>query len=203
MPSPVGHSLAALTVHAVIGGGSGRKRWIWLAALLLLANAADLDFIPGYFLGTPGDYHWGPTHSFAIAIVVGIAAGSILAASGIAPVRSVAILSCVSAYASHVILDMLIEHGAHPSPWFFHSTSIGLQALWPFTSERFMSVWPVFGMPPPSVARNPLAGLLRPEIFPIIGRELLVMMPALIVGRLLGRRMKTSAGEEPTVARNR
>ena len=74
MPTPVGHSLAGLAVH-LTGRPLDRRNTHALLGLVALANAPDLDLVPGYLFGNPGAYHWGPTHSFAAAILAGTLVG--------------------------------------------------------------------------------------------------------------------------------
>src|SRR5687767_13245479 len=78
MPSPVGHSLMGAIIYRGAGGRVGRSQWPLLAACLFAANAPDLDFLPGLFVGDLRLFHHGPSHSIAFAFVFGLFAAVVL-----------------------------------------------------------------------------------------------------------------------------
>ena len=72
MPSPVGHSLAALAFAraarsmdlgretdppAASSAVRSRRAFLGAGLLIFAANAPDLDFLPGVFVGEPGRFH--------------------------------------------------------------------------------------------------------------------------------------------------
>src|SRR5690606_9948713 len=182
MPTPVGHSLAGLAVH-LTGRPLDRRNTHALLGLVALANAPDLDLVPGYLIGNPGAYHWGPTHSFAAAILAGTLVGFLARRYGFrfAPAFTLA----TAAWASHVVLDMLLGPGARGS--------VGLQAFWPLSTERFMAPVGVFRMFPAVVHEvGPVRALFTRDVVPLILREIAVLLPVclLIASRrfLAGRR---------------
>ena len=120
MPTPLGHSLAGLSVHLATGERLERRSLVQAAGLIVLANAPDLDFLPGYLVGEPRAYHWGPAHSLAAALLGGVLAG-LLALALRRGFWRFFLLGAV-AYASHLALDMLLGPGTQ---------SQGLQVLWP------------------------------------------------------------------------
>jgi len=71
MPSPIGHSLAG---YAIYSGTVKCKANNWKIVLLyvLVANLPDFDFIPGFLMDTPNEFHRGLSHSIGLAIVIGI-----------------------------------------------------------------------------------------------------------------------------------
>ena len=53
---------------------SGPHRPALLAGAVLMANAPDLDFLPGILVGAPAAYHRGVTHTAGALVVVSVAA---------------------------------------------------------------------------------------------------------------------------------
>src|SRR5262245_27235535 len=110
MPTPVGHSLAALAVQLGSGKSVTRSAWGTRALLICIASAPELDLIPGCLVGEPLLFHWGPAHSLFAATLVGLIVGAI------AKVRSgefaVAFALTTAVYTSHLILDLLLGPGA-------------------------------------------------------------------------------------------
>ena len=70
MPTPVGHTLAALALRAAsreLTWGTLADPLLWLA--VVAANAPDFDFLPGLLLGNEGLYHRGAGHSLGGAFI--------------------------------------------------------------------------------------------------------------------------------------
>lgn len=104
MSFPIVHSLAGCAVYQV----SGNKQKSWKKALfyVFLANAADLDFLPGILVGKPLLFHHTVTHSFAAALTCGLVVGlfaKILRKGGFLKASFLAIV----AYGSHLVVDLL------------------------------------------------------------------------------------------------
>ena len=68
--------------------------------------AADLDFLPGIFVGNPDWLHHRGTHSLLAAAAFGIAAALIARARGIDHAPRLGLLLAVG-YASHLLMDMM------------------------------------------------------------------------------------------------
>ena len=140
MPSPVAHSLAGAAVAFIaIRSGVVSRQWVfWLGSLAFAANAPDLDFVPGVFVGEPGIYHHGPTHSLAASVVFAVAAWMAAAIARLADPRQFALLMGLG-YLSHVLLDFLTIDTRAP---------FGMALYWPFTSrivsspvQIFVEIW--------------------------------------------------------------
>lgn len=132
MPSPVGHALAGVAAGYLLGGtDSGRltegqsstlsarnllsdRRVITFAMLGVLP---DVDFLFGV--------HSAYTHSVGAIVVVGLMGGFVGARAGLA-----AGVAAAAAYGSHVALDWLGSDAVAP---------IGVMALWPLSSDFFLS----------------------------------------------------------------
>ena len=132
MPSPVGHALAGVAVGYLVGGGAAATRrgprGGWSPARKLLADRRvvvfgllgvlpDIDFLFGV--------HSTYTHSVGAIVVVGLLGGFTGLQAGVR-VR----VAAAAAYGSHVVLDWLGSDAVAP---------IGVMALWPLSSEFFLS----------------------------------------------------------------
>lgn len=125
MATPIGHSLAGLTALAT----APRCRVMpMLLVAIVMANAADLDFLPGLFVGMPALYHHGITHSLGCAGIASLAAALVLRRFG-APF-GVAFRIAFIAYASHLALDFV---GPDIRPPF------GIPIFWPLSDRHFIS----------------------------------------------------------------
>jgi len=102
-----------------------------LAAAVGLANAPDLDFVPGLIVGHPGAYHRGVTHTVvavvAVAAIVALA-GARLARPGWRPLRAAAWAGAV--WASHLVVDYFTTDVVPPS---------GARFLWPFSDGYWIA----------------------------------------------------------------
>jgi inner membrane protein len=126
MPSTIGHALAGVTVAWAADAMSPdpklsdeRGRALVIGAAVI-ASAPDLDLLFGV--------HRTVTHSIGATMVVAALAAT-FAARARAPVLRVAMV-CAAAHLSHLLLDWLAIDNFRP---------YGLQALWPFTSEFYIS----------------------------------------------------------------
>ena len=135
MPSPVAHALAGATValaadlmpgqppaRPLRSGGHARL----FAACAVLAALPDADLLLPIT-------HRTVTHSVVAIAAVGLF--MIIAAAVTGKVTAKISLTCVAAYASHLLLDWLQTDFTPPH---------GMQLLWPFSSTWFISGWNVF-----------------------------------------------------------
>ena len=149
MPSPIGHALAGVAIAwsseyfpaATPAVTPSRTR---VSARLTLV-CATLAALPDVDLIVPGT-HRTVTHSIGATILVTIIAAGVtgwVTRKRAGTPRSPRLpreiwrtaFICGLAYASHLLLDWL---GADPNP------PSGIQALWPFSHEWFISPWTVF-----------------------------------------------------------
>lgn len=125
MATPIGHSLAGLTALAT----APRCRVMPLLVLaVVMANAADLDFLPGLFVGMPALYHHGITHSLGCAVLTSLAGALVLRRFGAS--FGVAFRIALIAYASHLALDLVGPDSRPPS---------GIPLFWPLSDRHFIS----------------------------------------------------------------
>ena len=115
-----------LAYEAIRPPGSHRPGW--LAAAVLLANAPDLDFVPGWLLGHPGMYHRGITHT--IAAVAAITAFVWWWRRRLARAPLAVAAWAGATYASHLVLDFLTPDARPPH---------GGQFLWPLSDAYWIA----------------------------------------------------------------
>jgi inner membrane protein len=125
VPSPIGHILGGVAAGWIAAPAADRRA---LALCAFAGAIADVDlFLP--------IAHRGPLHSIAAAVAAGVIVLVVLGRSS-APVdcRRLA-LALAAAYGSHVLLDWMGADTSSPR---------GLMALWPFTSDYFISDLTIF-----------------------------------------------------------
>ena len=133
MPSPIGHALAGLTVHALSARDGGERRNLRRAVLLAAAaTAPDLDLL--FRLVDGRNHHQAESHSVGAAA---LAAVMVWAAARLAGWARPAALGAWSgcAWLTHLLLDYL-GLDTHPP--------IGIMALWPFQTGYFKAPWTIF-----------------------------------------------------------
>jgi inner membrane protein len=201
MPSPLGHALAGLAAAWAVDLVPSRRSprtgpakgsffsrvggWLTLACVGL-AVLPDLDLASGA--------HRSFSHSIGAVMVVTIIAGAVTgwvtwrtgrrASSGLSIARVAAM--CGLAYATHLLLDWMAVDTRPP---------LGLQALWPFSNEYYLSGVNLF----PRTERRALlsAPTIRTNLIAFV-RELAIMLPIVL---LLWRvRVKTLARLAPEVS---
>jgi len=133
MPSPIAHSLTGCLLARHVANGYFDKPWKLALFCAVLANLPDFDYLIGIVQGYPNLHHRLYSHSLGFAVLVGLLCGGYFKARG----NRFWPMFCLSSGAcfSHVVLDFL---GADTSP------PHGVTALWPFSSEYFISPVPIF-----------------------------------------------------------
>jgi inner membrane protein len=132
MPSPIGHCLMACSLYSD-RSPVRRRSWWTLLAFVFFANAPDLDFIPGLFLGHPQMFHRTLTHSLAFAVGTALLSSLVFAWKGRVEAGRMGRL-VFFALLSHLALDYFCSPGK----------GSGLMLLWPLTAERFAAPSSVF-----------------------------------------------------------
>jgi inner membrane protein len=129
MPSPIGHSLMGYIIRRATAQPRSSRDWSAIALYVFAANAPDLDFIPGLFVGQLSRFHHGPSHSIGFAILFAALASFLFRR------RVRVFVIALSLYLSHVLLDYLIQD---PSPPY------GVPLFWPLSYEYYMAPFAFF-----------------------------------------------------------
>lgn len=160
MATPVGHVLAGATTASLFLRSEKFRKRLVLGGLL--GGAADLDFIPGIVLGTPGRFHHGFTHSIAFAVLT-----CLVVALYRHRERLQWGLLAGSAYMSHLLLDFVT---LDPSP------PVGIPLLWPLLDTAFSSPIPLL----PRVLHSSVS-VINLHNFLVAGLEVVVFGTLLVV----------------------
>lgn len=167
----------------------GPHRPLLLAGAVVLANAPDLDFLPGLMLGQPFQFHRGITHTFlAVAVLAAFAALIAPRLPRPAPWGGWVVFVAV-AYGSHLLVDLVSMDTTPPE---------GTQMLWPFSDVYLYA--PILelrlGELPfdRSTRTTFLQSLVAPEAVAAWAREIALMVAAIASVHLvrLGRAAMTA-----------
>ena len=193
MPTPIGHLLAgaALAFVALPVAQKARSHvnppdvasirttradWALVALLAALAAAPDLDLL------------WQPhrtaTHSLGSIIVITILARAVtgkVTASASDGWR-LAVL-CGAAWGSHVVLDWMGADTSRPR---------GVQVLWPFSDQWFISGWDVFRR---VERRHPFDPATMTSNLKAVAQEMAIMLPVVAAAWWMRRVRKDPAYE--------
>ena len=176
MPSPIAHSLIGLTLGLIRflpryrqwGELRDQLRMLWRPLLfcMLLANAPDLDYFFGVFLGNVNYYHQTVTHTL---VWIGVTALVIWAYGWFREQRvswlSLGLLAAL--LGSHLLADWLTVDCSPP---------IGLMLAWPFSDRFYHAAFAFF--PPP--AKQTWADLWSFQNLRLVLMETGIMLPIVI-----------------------
>lgn len=125
MPLPVAHALVGASVVAALQHQWASPRThLQMLIAVLLANAADLDFLLVYALGSK-TWHRAFMHSLVFSLFV-----FVLLALWLGRRRVKTAVAYGIAFGSHAVLDFVTtKQGA------------GIELFWPFSEERVMLGW--------------------------------------------------------------
>jgi len=115
---------------------SGAHRPGLLAGAVVLANAADLDFVPGLLAADPELLHRGITHTLGATLLVMLAAALAARVGGWRRDATRAATFAGAAYGTHLLLDYVTADVVPPH---------GARFLWPFSSAYYLAARPLFG----------------------------------------------------------
>lgn len=165
MPSPLGHSLAALALDRLTRRGEGQRRTL---VLLGAALAPDLDLLLRFLDGR--NHHQAEGHSVGCALLAGLLVFALARWRGWAGPAGLGLAACLG-WLSHLGLDYL-SLDTHPP--------IGLMAFWPFSTAYFKSPWSLFL----DIGRTLEWATVRHDAV-AVGWEVVVLAPLLYLARRL------------------
>jgi membrane-bound metal-dependent hydrolase YbcI (DUF457 family) len=133
VPSPVAHTIVALSLHVLTARDRDEAGHLGRAALFVgAATAPDLDLMLRFLDGR--NHHQAESHSIGCALIAGLLTWGLAHVWRLArPLRWGG--AAALGWASHVALDYLGKD-THPP--------IGLMALWPLSSAHFKFPRPLF-----------------------------------------------------------
>jgi LexA-binding, inner membrane-associated putative hydrolase len=181
MPSPIGHTLAALAIRwagrpaSADRDPSTRARLLGplTVACVAVAVLPDIDLL---------FYRWHRTvtHSIGATLVLMIIAAAV---TGKVTRRIVwrTVLLVGAAHASHILLDWLGVDRFPPR---------GLQAFWPFSHDWYISEWDLFL---PTERRHALSAASLLTNLRAVTREIVVLAPIAVLAWVATRRRRSRA----------
>ncbi len=134
MSLPIAHGTVGYVLHRLDGRRTRFAGWERVLAFMAIANLPDVDFLFGFVLGRPGEFHRGITHTVLAAVVFGILAGAFCRwrfKDRLLP----AMLMFAAVYASHLLLDALTIDERGPA---------GAQFFWPFSDGYYIMPFTIF-----------------------------------------------------------
>ena len=174
MASPICHSLAGISIYLSFNKEIWGYRALKIVILyIFLANLPDIDFIPGIFLGDPGYFHHGISHTIGLAILVTLICITIEKIRKVKcwPICGIVFLLIFS----HLIVDLFTKDYLRP---------YGIMVLWPFNDTYFYPHLLIFT----EINREGLKGILSISNVLAGLKEILIFTP--IIGGLLFYRLK-------------
>jgi inner membrane protein len=170
MPTPIAHTLCGYACYRTAGPGSSRFEWKPALWVMVFANLADLDYLPGFFIGAPNAFHHGMTHSIVFALVAGLVGGFLFSRRTTADrITFIALFTAV--YFSHIVLDFFTMD---PTPPY------GVQLLWPFSHDYFISPVSIFrDIHKGQTTDSFIAGLTDGYNFVTAMIEILILVPVI------------------------
>jgi membrane-bound metal-dependent hydrolase YbcI (DUF457 family) len=181
------HATAGYLAYEALRPAGPHRPWL-LAGAVLLANAPDLDFLPGLAVGDPDAFHRGVTHTLGAAVVVGAAVWLIARWRRVERPRWWAAFAS-AAYGSHLLVDWMTLDAVPPS---------GIRMLWPLTDRWLHAPFDLLGeiIIDPSGRVAFLRSLVTPGALLAWLRE--VVIAAAVVASVHAWRAAAAALGEPT-----
>ncbi len=125
MPSPIGHALGGLIIHAAGADRRDLQDWPRIALVVAAACAPDLDLLLRF--AAFGQRHRAESHSLGAALASGILAAWMARTLRYPRPSGLGVLVALG-WASHVLLDLFGSDSQPP---------LGLMALWPGSDAYF------------------------------------------------------------------
>jgi membrane-bound metal-dependent hydrolase YbcI (DUF457 family) len=122
------HTAAGYLAYEVARPADRHRPGLLLAAVGL-ANAPDLDFLPGLLVGQPGAYHRGVTHTLAAVVLAALVAVVVVRRGSHWRPRTVGVW-VAAVWASHLLLDLITTDVVAP---------YGGRFLWPLSSAYYIA----------------------------------------------------------------
>jgi membrane-bound metal-dependent hydrolase YbcI (DUF457 family) len=135
MSSPFGHSIPGYLFAAYESRTLKVHNAKKILFYMFLANAPDLDFLPGIMMGMPNLFHHGISHSLGAGVLFSLMVTFLIGRKENSYKRL--FMVCFSLYCSHLFLDYVSMDGRTP---------IGIPLFWPLSNEYLIFPHPI--LPP-------------------------------------------------------
>ena len=175
MSSPIGHSLAGYVIHTIRFRTFKPEGHRSLLLYIFMANAPDMDIIPGALMGKPNLFHHGISHSLGAGVLFSFVAAFLIGRKRNHYVRD--FLICFGLYCSHLLLDYISADGRPP---------FGIPLFWPLSNEYFIFPYPVLppimhsGLDHATISQF-LHGLFSIHNLCVVSLESAAMIPFLVI----------------------
>ncbi len=177
MATPLGHSLAGYAVYCTSSRAQKRNALGLMLLCIAMANAPDLDFLPGMLVGQPALYHGAISHSLGFALLISVATAGVYRIMGnsFPAIFSVCFLS----YVSHLVIDLFVPDGRWP---------FGIPVFWPISRQYFISPVPLFmGIHRADTTSGStlewVASMIHPHNLGVIALEILILLPFVFLAK--------------------
>ena len=167
MPLPILHSFAGYSLYRLAEPKKRKRSWLIVIVCVFIANLADLDFIPGFFVGQGTLFHRSFSHSIGAALFVGLSFAFISVVMARVSFGRIFLL-CTGVYFSHALLDFLSGPGAE------------IPILWPFVSTPMSTPFALYAQTDPSIhsvatVRDLFLWFLMPQTMHVIFYEMAIV----------------------------
>lgn len=183
------HATAGYVAYEAMRPAGPHRPWLLLGAMAL-ANAPDLDFLPGLAIGAPDAFHRGVTHTAGAAVLLALAAWLITRWGGAERPGWWAAFAG-TAYASHLLVDWMTVDAVPPA---------GIRLLWPLHDAWMHAPWSLLGevIIDPSGRAAFFRSLVTPPALAAWGREVAIAAAVVALVHLAraAARAMVSAGDE-------
>jgi membrane-bound metal-dependent hydrolase YbcI (DUF457 family) len=186
----VGHSVVGYATAETVSPGAYDAWWRYAIVAALVANLPDADILVGSLFGDAEGWHHGPSHSLAMAAIVGVATGLLARSAGRRFRPAFAFVGVL--YASHVLLDAIAPDRGKPD--------VGVPLFWPFSHANIAAAIPMPGwlssalsLREADVAGGYLPMLLSRDTLVVLLTEAVLYAPVLVLALWIRRTRGRSA----------
>ena len=179
--SPFGHSIPGYLFAAYESKTLKVHNAKRILFYVFIANAPDLDFVPGALMGMPNLFHHGISHSLGAGVLFSLIVTFLIGRKENLYKRLFTI--CFSLYCSHLFLDYLSMDGRPP---------IGIPLFWPLSNTYLIFSHPILPPIMHSGLDRATMGQFLDDLFSIhnflvVLLELAAMTPFLLIFMVLKR----------------
>ena len=173
MSTPIGHSLAGISIYFLSGSRFSSPGWKVLFLCVVVACLPDVDFLPGFFAGNINCFHHKGTHSLFFALVVSSGVWFALRKSNGIKWGFLAFMLILS----HLVIDYVAIDRTAP---------FGMPLLWPFSGEYFYFKYAFL---PEVLRESSVASIFNRHNLRTVIVELAIFLPIALLCYRCGRRL--------------